>query len=108
MGRLREPAARETGPLQATDDVPIAAHRLPDEAATVVFDHGGDRSFIDPEVVDVEPALSRVDVSARHSTARAQSGIEGVKEAIFCIEQGTIAAAHLVNVRGPKLPPGNH
>src|SRR5438105_2290164 len=57
---LGEPAAREAGPLQAAPEIGILAHDAPDQRAPVVFDHGEDRSLVDPEV-GVGVGLLRVD-----------------------------------------------
>src|SRR5258706_334098 len=52
-----QPSPRKPRPLQSRDDVRILPHRLPNQAAAIVLDHGQDRPFVDAEVIDVEPTL---------------------------------------------------
>ena len=49
----------------------------------MVFDHRDDRPLIDAEVVDVEPALRRIDVAVLTPSAGPQRRIEGIEEAVL-------------------------
>ena len=72
--------------LQSANDMRILAHRLPHQLAAVVLDHRHDRTFVDAEVVDVEPALCGIDAAVLELLGRAQRRIEGVEEAVLRIE----------------------
>src|SRR5258708_2388836 len=58
--RLRQPAALESGALEAAPHVGIAAHDTPHELTAVVLDHGHDRPLIDPEIIRVDPGGRRL------------------------------------------------
>src|SRR5213592_3538782 len=80
--RSVEPTARESHPLEASDDVLIVLHRAPDQPAAVVLDHGEDRSLVDAEVVAVEPAEDGIDDAPLHGHRRGERWVEGVAEAV--------------------------
>src|SRR6266511_3230327 len=77
-----QPPAREPRPLQPPYHVRIPPHHAPHQPAPVVLDHRHDRSFVDAEVVDVEPADPGDHAAVLELFAAAQGRVEGVEEAV--------------------------
>src|SRR5689334_17119897 len=92
-----QPASAESGALQSAHNMRILSHRLPNESAAVILDHGDDRPFIDPEVIDIEPRLLRVDAAMLQLLGRAQRRIECVEEAVSGVQIRAIPGAHSAN-----------
>src|SRR2546427_5203486 len=93
----REPPAREPRPAQPARDVRVGTEQLPHEPRAVVLGHREHRSFIDAEVVGVEPAEPRVDAPLgclsggregrdRKST-RLNSSHSQISYAVFCLKK---------------------
>src|SRR5438270_13185125 len=76
-----EPPSGKPRPTQSAHNVRVLLHLFPHQPASIILNHGDDRSLIDAEVVDVEPAV-RV------------CGIEGVGESIFAIEIRSVPLLH--------------
>src|SRR5437867_4770647 len=83
---LIEPSSLKSCSTKATNDMRILLHGFPHQAAAVVLDHGDDRSLIDAQVVDVEPAV----LVAR---------VEGVCESVLTIQVRTVAPLHFLHCR---------
>src|SRR2546422_11004076 len=77
----REPPAREPRPAQPARDVWVGAQQLPHEPRAVVLRHREHRSFVDAEVVGVEPAEPRVDAPLGCLSGGREGRIERVEEA---------------------------
>src|SRR6185312_1982238 len=90
-----EPAAAETGTLQAANDVRVGFHHVPDESAAVVLDHDQDGALVDAEIVDVEPAERGVDGAGLLLALRGEGRIEGVDEAVGLVQLVAVDLAHL-------------
>src|SRR5688572_21066503 len=93
--RLGEPAAREPGPLQAAPEIDVLAHHAPDQRAPVVFDHGEDRSLVDPEVVVGHPAEVADDAAVPELHVERERPIEGAEKAVLRVDVLAVAAVHL-------------
>src|SRR5580765_959854 len=84
---VAEPAAAESGALQALANIRILAHGFPDEAAAVVFNHEQDRPLIDAQIQAVEPTLVRYDTTgAQRTVGEGEARIERVDEAVLSIQ----------------------
>src|SRR5206468_9515551 len=79
---LWQPAAGKSCPLQTANDVRVGAHHAPHEIGPEVLHHRQNRSLIDAEVVDVEPAERRVHGPGLLLAGGREGGIEGVEEAV--------------------------
>src|SRR5690349_9611949 len=85
-----EPSACEARAAQPAHDVWVAPHRVPHEPRAIVLDHRDDRSLIDSQVVDVEPAGG-----ARLCERR----VERVAEAVGREKRTAVGLAHGVQGR---------
>src|SRR6267378_3984505 len=74
---LLEPPSRKPGPTQPSHHMRILLHLFPNQSAPIILNHGDDRSLVDAEVVDVEPAVL-------------ECRIEGVGESVFAIETRSV------------------
>ena len=73
----------------------ILLHYVPHQSTAVVLDHDDDRSLIDAEVVDVEPAQIGIDGSVLRRAA--VSRVERIGKSVLPVERRTIAALHLLH-----------
>src|SRR6266576_6705457 len=79
---LRQPSTSEPSSLESPNDVWICAHHAPHEIGAVVLDHRQNRSLIDAEVIDVEPAERRIDDAGFLLARCGEGGVERIEKAV--------------------------
>src|SRR6266705_553300 len=77
-----EPPAREPRPAQPARDVRVGTQQLPHEPRAVVLGHREHRSFIDAEVIGVEPAELRIHPPLGCLSHRRERRVECVEETV--------------------------
>src|ERR1035437_9352907 len=84
--RAREPSARKAGAHQTAHDRRVLSHRSPHESAPLILDHREDRALVEPEGVDVEPALLGHDTAVLELGCEREGGVERVTEPIRSVK----------------------
>src|SRR5216117_3337618 len=100
---LGKPSASEPSSLEPADNVRIPPHHAPHQIGAEVLDHRQNRSLIDAEVIDVEPAERRIYRTRLLLASRGERGIEGVEEAVGREKMIAVRGAHREQRRNRKL-----
>src|SRR5437773_7101039 len=91
---LGKPSTSKPSALEPADNVRIPPHHAPHEIGAEVLDHRQNRSLIDAEVIDVEPAERRIYRTRLLLASRGERGIEGIEEAVSREEVISVRGAH--------------
>src|SRR5437867_10482530 len=100
---LGKPSTSKPGALESSNDVRIRPHHAPHEISPEVLDHRQNRSLIDAEVIDVEPAKIRIHAAYLLLAGGGECGIEGVEEAVGREKMIAVRGAHREQRRNRKL-----
>src|SRR6266566_7505789 len=86
LASVPQPSASKARLFQTRHDVRILAHRFPNQIGSVILNHRDDRTLVDPEIVGIEPAYARDDVSVMWLDRQLKCRIVGINKSIIAKE----------------------